>query len=233
MRVEPAALAPVAADVLSVALYLLVLPRLVTVLQRPGLLNALLIGGVYLLFCGAVYLLRRQPPAAATGHRGILAALGVTFSLFVTYMMADSAGFFANVEQLDPTPGVGMMAAITGGAVVWLALVALYPVLLSVEVAPVGAGTAGRHFLSLLGVNLMILVTAAYWQVFFAGTEPYEGLGPGGKALIFLVVYLFFLLFFAAPRTLAFLKRPTLAALASFLLQTAFYVWDSVSGSAW
>lgn len=233
LRIEPAIFLPVLADVAGVFLYSLLLPLLVDVFQRPGLFNAFLIGGVYLFFCGAVYLLRRQPPRAATGHKWLLAALGITFSLFVTYMMADSAGFFANVERLDPTPGAGAVVAITGGAVLWLALVALYPALLMASIVPDAVATAGRRFFSLLGVNVMIVVTAAYWQVLFAGTEPYDDLAVGGKIVIFLVVYLFFLLFFAAPRTLAFLKEPTRIALVSFLLQTAYYVWRSVSQSAW
>ncbi len=233
LRMEPAVLLPVAADVLGVGLYTLVLPRLVVAFQRPALLNAFLIGGVYLLFCGAVYLLRRQPPRAAPARRGLLAALGVTFSLLVTYMMAESAGFFANVERLDPNPGAGAVAAITVGAVLWLGLLALYPAVLTISVPQDVAATAGRHFLSLVGVNVMIVVTVAYWQVLFSGTEPYEDLAVGGKVLVFLVVYLFFLLFFAAPRLLAFLKEPTRVALLSFLLQTGYYVGHSVSQSAW
>lgn len=233
LRMEPAVLLPVAADALGVGLYTLVLPRLVVALQRPSLLNAFLIGAVYLLFCGAVYLLRRQPPRSAPAHQGLMAALGVTFSLFVTYMMADSAGFFANLEGLDPNPGVGAMVAIMVGAVLWLALIALYPTVLTLSVPQDVAATPGRHFLSLVGVNVMIVVTAAYWQVLFSGTEPYDDLAVGGKVLVFLVVYLFFLLFFAAPRLLAFLKKPTHVALLSFLLQTGYYVWRSLSQSAW
>lgn len=46
--IDTVLLVPVAADVLSVALYLLMLPRLFAVLQRPGLLNR---WRRWLLFC--------------------------------------------------------------------------------------------------------------------------------------------------------------------------------------
>ena len=233
LRLESALLLPLLADLLGIVLYMLLLPHLVSAFRQPSVMNTLLVGAVYLLFCGAVYLLRRQPPRTATSHQWLLAALATNFGFFVLYMMADGAGFFDNLDRLDGTPGTGMVLGITLGAGLLLVLVFLYPVLLSIDIRPAAEATVGRHFLSLLGINLMILVTAAYWQVAFAGAEAYEGLALGGKLLIFLVVYLFFLLFFAAPRTLSLLKNPSWVALASFLLQTGYYVWNSLSRGAW
>ena len=86
---------------------------------------------------------------------------------------------------------------------------------------------------SLLGVNVMILTTVGFWSAYFADTEPYVGLAMGGKILIFIMAYIFFMLFFAAPRMLFLLKRPGTAGVATFILQTGFYVWQLLSGTAW
>jgi hypothetical protein len=79
----------------------------------------------------------------------------------------------------------------------------------------------------------MILVTVAYWQATFADTEAYTGLALGGKILIFLVVYAFFMVFFAPPRMLFLLKQPTIPAVLSFLGQTGYFVWNSLDRIAW
>ena len=224
---------PVLADLSGVLLYLLLLPRLVSAFSQPSIASALFIILVYLSFCGSVYLLRRQPPSVAPRYQDLLASTGLLFSLFVGYMVAESAGFFANVGELDSDPGpVAILAVLISGAL-WLALLFLYPLLLSLPIAPAEATTQAQSLLALLGVNLMILVTAAYWQATFADVEPYDDLTAGGKLLIFLAVYLFFLLFFAAPRALILLRSPASLPLISFLLQTGYYVWNSLSGNAW
>ena len=89
------------------------------------------------------------------------------------------------------------------------------------------------EFLAILGVNLMILTVTAFWNAYFNGIEPYEGLAIGGKILIFLVTYIFFLLFFAPSRMLFLLKKSNNFAWLTFLLQTGYFVWDSLSRLAW
>ncbi len=79
----------------------------------------------------------------------------------------------------------------------------------------------------------MILAVTAFWNAYFNGIEPYEGLAIGGKILIFMVTYIFFLLFFAPPRMLFLLNKSTNFAWLTFLLQTGYFVWDSLSRLAW
>ena len=89
------------------------------------------------------------------------------------------------------------------------------------------------EFFALLGVNAMILTTVGFWHAYFSDIEPYEGLAMGAKVLIFLLTYIFFMLFFAAPRMLFLLKRPSAVGIATFIVQTGFYIWRLLSGTAW
>jgi hypothetical protein len=87
--------------------------------------------------------------------------------------------------------------------------------------------------LALLGVNLMIIISMAQWEVAFQAESPYEGLGMGAKIMIFAAVYLFFLIFYGAPRFMFYKANPSLLAVGTFFAQTAFYLWRFLDGSAW
>lgn len=229
---------PVIADLLGVALYLFLLPRLITQFQQKSYSNAVLVGGAYLLFCLSVYIIRRQPDAIETGpdssSRGVLGFLGAAFGIFVTYMIAESAGLFDRLDAVDtyelsPVASIGVLVGVT----VWLVLVFLYTAIVVLEIKPTERRLLSADLLSLVGVNLMILITVAYWRATFADAEPYEGLALGGKILIFLAIYAFFVFFFAPPRMLFLLRQPTIPATVSFLVQTGYFVWNSLNQVAW
>lgn len=238
VKTMPINAAPVIADLLGIALYVFMLPRLTAQFQQKSLPNALLIGGVYLLFCLSVYMIRRQPNSTGAGpdsvSRGALGFLGVAFGIFVSYMIVESAGLLDRLDtigayELSPAASIGVLVGVT----VWLVLAFLYTAIVILEIKPVERRLFSADLLSLLGVNLMILVTVAYWRATFADTEPYEGLALGGKLLIFLLTYVFFMFFFAPPRMLFLLRRPTNSAIVSFLVQTGYFVWHSLNRVAW
>lgn len=232
--------APVIADITAVIMFIFFLPRLTDFFLGKSLLNGIFIGCVYLFFCAAVVLIRKLPNPAGqkSGYsKGSMGFFGVFFGIFVTYMMAETAGFFNYLDQISGTIENKTAVAVLGGVILWLILAFLYMVILIVDIKPTLAkdkfSTWVIELVSLMLVNAMILVTVGFWNAFFSGTEPYEDLAVGGKILIFLLTYAFFMLFFAAPRMLFMLKRPGAAGIVTFLLQTGYYVWHLLSGTAW
>jgi len=232
--------APVIADVMAVILYLIFLPHLTAFFLKKSLLNGVLVGLVYLIFCVSVVIVRKLPSPVdqKSGYRkGWMGFFGINFGIFVTFIMAETAGFF---ELLDNTSGTiegKTAAAVLGGMILWLVVAFLYMIVLIVDIKPTlpkrNFSNWMKELFALLSVNAMILTTVGFWNAYFFYTEPYDGLAIGGKILIFLLTYIFFMLFFAPPRMLFLLKKPGAAGLVTFILQTGYYVWHLLSGTAW
>jgi hypothetical protein len=232
--------APVLADVVTVVLYLLFLPHITAFFTHKSLFKGAVIGLIYLIFCGSVVIIRKLPDPfdrKAGYNRGWMGFFGLFFGIFVTYIVADAAGFFEWLDGVSGTLEGKASAAVLGGMILWLILAFLYLVILLVDIRPGPADKTTSAWISellaLLGVNAMILTTVGFWSANFSDIEPYVGLAVGGKILIFLLTYIFFMLFFAAPRMLFLLKRPGATGVVTFILQTGFYVWHLLSGTAW
>jgi hypothetical protein len=232
--------APVLADVVTVVLYLVFLPRLTAFFTNKSLLHGALVGVIYLIFCGSVVMIRKLPgplDKKTEYRRGWMGFFGLFFGIFVTYMVADTAGFFELLGSLSGTIEGKASAAVLGGMILWFILAFLYLIILIVNIKPGHAKSTSSTWIielfALLGVNAMILTTVGFWSAYFSDTEPYIGLAMGGKILIFLMTYIFFMLFFAAPRMLFLLKRPGAAGMVTFILQTGYYVWHLLAGTAW
>ncbi|MCJ7582202.1 MAG: hypothetical protein MUP98_16940 [Candidatus Aminicenantes bacterium] len=232
--------APIFADISAVILYLIFLPRLITFFQKKSLLNGLFVGAIYLIFCVSVVIIRKLPNPAdqkTVYSKGWMGFFGINFGIFVTYIMAETSGFFDLLDNMPGTLKGITAAAVMGGVILWLILAFLYMIVLIVNIKPVlprkKFSTWIIELTALLGVNVMILTTVGFWNAYFFDTEPYVGLATGGKILIFLLTYIFFMLYFAAPRMLFLLKRPGAAGIITFILQTGYYVWNLLSGTAW
>lgn len=232
--------APVIADVLAFGLYLILLPRIIAFFLTKSILNGILVGAVYLIFCASVVVVRKLPnpeEQKAGYRRGWMGFFGVNFGIMVTYIMAETAGFFEMLDNISGTIENKTAVAVLGGVLLWLLLAFLYMIVLIVNIKPTLAKGKFSNWVmelcALLGVNVMILVTVGFWSAYFSDTEPYEGLAIGGKILIFLLTYIFFMFFFAAPRMLFLLKKPGAAGIVTFILQTGYYVWHLLSGTAW
>lgn len=229
------------ADLVAVILYSRLVPVLAARFQQKSAVNAALVGSVYLLFCAAVYLMRRlegETAASAFPNIFLLAFTGVVFGLLINFMMADTAGIFDNLDLLDfDLNSAAASLGLFTGAIVWFLFTFLYTGVLIAKIRPTIFSTSWQHtllqFLTLFAVNLMIIVATAHWEAYFAGTEPYDTIAPGGKILIFLLVYLFFLFFYAPPRLLFLMKSPRWTSIVTFLLQTSYYVWRGLSQTAW
>lgn len=237
---------PLGADLLALLLYLTGLPWLVARFQSHSVSNLLLLVAGYTLFCAGVYLLRVsacQHDPAVKNRSPWMVFWSLFFSLMVLYAMLDLSGLLAflvdtPLDEIDAVmEGVWgtliTLAVLTGG----LAVVALYPLSLLWPLTRFGTADSvsdvAMQAVSLLAINLMILITMAHWEVAFRADEPYRDLALGGKVLIFAVVYGFFLLFYGMPRMLFFTANPSKAAVVIFFVQTGYYVWSLLDGSAW
>lgn len=225
----------VVADILALAVYWQARPWIHTQFEQRSSVNTLLILLLYLAFCSCILLIRKfNPRPTSPGSRGALGMLGVFYGFMLTFMALDTGGFFEDPDRLmfDLDTLTGSLG-LTVGVILYIALVFLYPIILVADIRPAAVRNPSMEFLSLAGVNLMIMVTAVHWEVYFADTEPYESVSLGGKLLIFFLVFVFFLLFYAPPRLFLLLGNRAPLAGASFLLQCGIYVYQSLSKGAW
>jgi len=228
------------ADLMLFLAYMFFLPHLSAFFSQQSYVHGGMVALVYLIFCTAVVLIRKLPGADSKKseyHRGWLGFFAITFGIFITYVIAETAGFFTKLDNFQGTiEGKGALLVLAG-FILWLLLAFLYMTVVLIKVKPhksrSSSGTLVLEFLGILGVNAMILTLTAFWNSYFSGIEPYEDLAIGGKILIFLFTYIFFLLFFAPPRMLFILKKRKRFIWLTFLLQTAYFVWDSLSRLAW
>lgn len=230
----------IAADLMMLLSYVVFLPHLSAFFSQKTHFHGGVVTFVYLIFCASVVLIRKLPGADSKKSeysRGWLAFFAVNFGVFITYIIADTAGFFIKLDSLPGTIEGTVSLLVLAGFFLWLLLAFLYMIVVLVKIKPYTSlsksGTLQVEFLGILGVNAMIIMVTSFWNANFSGIEPYEGLAVGGKILIFLVTYIFFLLFFAPPRMLFFLKKSNNYTWLIFLLQTGYFVWDSLSRLAW
>ena len=228
------------ADLMMLLSYMVFLPRFSAFFSQKSYLHGGVVTLVYLIFCASVVLIRKLPGTDSKKseyNRGWLAFFAVNFGVFITYIIAETAGLFTELDSLQGTIEDRVALLVLAGFIFWLLLAFLYMIVILVKIKPYitlgNSGTLLVEFLGMLGVNVMILTVTAFWNAYFNGIEPYEGLAMGGKILIFLVTYIFFLLFFAPPRMLFLLNKSANFAWLSFFLQTAYFVWDSLSRLAW
>ena len=216
------------------------LPQLSAFFSHKSYLQGGVVILVYLVFCASVILIRKLPGADSKNsenNRSWLTFFAVLFGVFITYMIAEATGFFASLDSLPNTIEWPAALLVMAGFLLWLVLAFLYMIMVQLKIKPYASlnnsGKLLAEFLGVLGINLMILTVTAFWNAYFSGIEPYEGLAIGGKILIFVVTYIFFLLFFAPPRMLFLLNKSANFAWLTFLLQTGYFVWDSLSRLAW
>lgn len=226
------------ADAAAVLLFTLLTPSLVARFHQASPLQPLSILASYLVFCASVWGLRRLE-SGGPGCLGttLMAGLAVFFGVFVVVMIVESSGFFARLDDLPTDLGALQAAKLMLIVAVGLALAFLYFATLTIEVPVAVPKATLAHAVwtgvTALGINWMCVVTAAHWEAFAADSEPATGLALGGKILVFAVVYVFFLLFYAPPRLLVVARAPGLLTVAAFFAQTGYLVWRTLARSAW
>lgn len=203
LPVYAAALVPaLIADIAAILALLFVFPGVAERFKDPSGSNALLLSLGFLLFCFAVYWLRRLKPAAGGeedwASRRWRAGLAIFFALTMSLAIAWQLGFFESGLEVDTRDlgegGSAVYFVFAPGA--WLGFAMIYVLVLAFSVTPrietsnrwrsLGAG------LSLLAVNGMLLLLVAQASALFAG-----------QTLFWLpLLFIWFVGLFAPPRLL-------------------------------
>jgi len=223
-------------DGLALAAYFFCVPALAGQMARPGPWNAVLVLAAYLVMCAGIFLARQLEmnpenagPAPADGAvsapktrlavNPLAAWTCWPFSLFVPVMMAMAGGYLK--------PGAPPIPAAVGVPVIILAML-LFPLLLYVPARPRVAygGRAHRllRSLSVLGVDAMMIVTAAFWEWQLKDAEPMQ-IALAGKILVFLLAYVVFLMLYAAPRLALLSFEDSRWSMAGYLVILGVMVW--------
>ncbi|MBN2081812.1 hypothetical protein JW859_06325 [bacterium] len=238
-------------DALAVAGLLWGLPAIATQLNSRGWLTGALVLAAYLAMCGGLLLLKlvrpipppeakpAEQPAGAdqTASRpGELAAgwalgLSLPFAAFVLVMLVDAAGVLTNEDgwltRLNTGPAMDTVLSVAG-ILLFILVFGLFPWVLLYQPRPrhgllSPAGLACRTA-GLLGANVMILATAAYWQAQLADSEPMN-MALGGRILLCIVVYPLFLAFYAPPRLALIGVDGDKWSLWGYLIALAVMIW--------
>jgi hypothetical protein len=174
---------------------------LVQRLSTPAGTNALLVSTVFILFCFAVYAVRKLHPAAGESSseadgllssrvRGVLAFF---CGLVMTAVIAHQLGYFASIQVTGigdiNEGGVAAFYSFAPGA--WLGFAMLYILVLAFPVRPTISFPSTKYtaaaLFALLGQQLMLLVMAAEMAAVFT-TLPWV---VGAFLLVGLLLLLF------------------------------------------
>ncbi|GEM_PF-2758768 len=240
--------AAVVLDLLAIGCLIWLLPPLVARLADPHWLNALLIAMGYLAMCGGLVLARTYAPKVqkvaapekegdqpiggdGSGALGCALATAIPFSIFVAVMMLMASGALdGDASWLDQFQARLEASAILSilGVVGFFVFMGLFPWALLYQprrraVRLTWAGFTAQ-LLGLLGVNAMVLVTAAFWQSLLTDAEP-MGLALGGRLLVFALSYVVLLLFYAPPRLALLSIAGGQWSLLSFLVMLGVMLW--------
>ncbi|HES58181.1 MAG TPA: hypothetical protein ENO21_01985 [Firmicutes bacterium] len=234
----------IAIDALTVGAAFWLLPAITQLIAVPGPGNIALVGGAYALMCLGVLIGRLTgrplsagrpadaPPAPARIRpMGCSAWFSLPFALFVIAMLMDSSGALDEHTRFGRAflgeSGTGSAYAVPF-ILVFIAVMVAFPLVAMIPLRPAIRRGSLTHFAGLLvataAINVMVLVTTAYWESQLADAEPLD-IAIGGKILVFLASYVVFLMFYAPPRMALAEVAGGNAARASFLIMLGIYVW--------
>jgi hypothetical protein len=223
---------PFLADATGVAGAVLLLPTLSALFAEPSTVNVLLISGAFVVYCTAVYLIRKLEPAADAERRSRLPAwltqtltmrlLAIFFALGLAALFLQQFGYWDSIFVVDDRVlGAGESASLfVYGPGAWIAASLFYVLVLSasvrVTIEEESRNYVGLALLGLLGVNGMLLLGTAVLQAtgFLSGW-----LGAVGT-------FVLLVLLFAPPRIWFSAKRPSLLAALSYLGLLLFCAWQ-------
>jgi hypothetical protein len=213
-----------------------VMPDLVDRLQTVSGMNALLVGGAFLLFCVGVYLFRLLKVTPSGESRWLSRGLGIALALFFAFVIslaiAWQMGFFESMGLVDTRElGEGGSAAyfvFAPGA--WLAFSLVYVLVFAFNVTPrIEPGGPGYFIAALIGLvaaNVMLLVLAAQGRAVLSSIAA----APWWIILALVILILLFLpprLLFVA-RALGLRSPMAYGVIAVFLLVLGIYATQMV-----
>lgn len=225
---------PLLADAAGAAAVVLLLPTLSALFAEPSTVNVLIISGAFVVYCTAVYLIRKLEPAADAERLSRLPAwltqtrtmrlLALFFALALAVLLLQQFGYWDSIFVVDDRVlGAGESASFfVYGPGAWIGASLFYVLVLSasvrVTIEDASRNYAGLALLALLGVNGMLLLGTAVLQ----STTRFTGwLGMIGA-------FVLLMLLFAPPRIWFLAKRPSLLAVLSYLALLLFCAWQMV-----
>ncbi len=223
---------PVLADAAGAAAVILLLPTLSALFAESSTVNVLILGVAFVLYCTAVYLIRKLEPGADAERTSRLPTwltqtvtmrlLAILFALVLTVEFLRQFGYWESIFVVDDRVlGAGESSAFfVYGPGAWIGVTLFYVLVLSasvrVTIEEASRNYVGLALLGLLGVNGMLLLGTAVLQA----TNLFSGwLGTIGG---FLLLGLLFL----PPRLWYLRKRPSLLATLSYLALLLLCAWQ-------
>jgi len=214
---------PITIDVLTILTLILWEDTLSTRFQNQSAINATLLGGVFILFCIAVYWLKKLEPETDTTPSWVPAqlqsetgqrVLGVLFGVAIALGVAHQLGYMESIFIVDDRViGAGESSAFfVYGPASWLGAGLIYMLILSSTTPPRFLKAESRYnrvaALGLAGVNLMLVMATAELQ---AAIQSAHILWILGTFLILVVLFM--------PTRLVYLsKQPQISSLISFVI---------------
>lgn len=217
---------PLLADLAGLGLALILLPLLSRQFHNLGFVNSVWMGFFFVLFCLAVYGLKKlrgfssqkEIIPAFLLEKQALGALGVLFALMVSTATAYVVGFLDSVVAINrgllDEPSVTIYLLLTPAS--WFGLSLIYMLLLTSETeATVEPHTARYTLVSLLGlvgVNFMGVVFTAVWQALwqrFSGVE--------GTTLLVVLNAILYLCLLGPPRLIYLSRNRHIIVVLTFL----------------
>jgi len=230
-------------DILTFLLYKFGLSGLISRFNQKDIWNIGIILFAYFLMCAGIWIgksLEKRPipdikESSQKGNsHGWIAGLSWFFAAFVIVMVIEAGGIFARDSSTEASLTAFFQKGIFGsifGVILFLLILILFPLVLMKKSRPTIRFGSLKHTLlrtlSVFCINTMILVTAAFSDWYFAGSEPME-IAIGGKIFVFIFAYIFFLLFFAVPRLALIYLEPSRWGLTGYLLFLAYVVGKQI-----
>jgi hypothetical protein len=229
-------------DLLTIVGCSALLPLLVTLFNKRGWSGFLVVIGGYFFMCAGIFIGKKLEPwpladqqtGTVKSEGGCVIALSWPYAIFVVVMGLDSGGAFKrNSEmwtQLDNLTG-GSNLILIPVILVFLIILILFPLLLMMK--PKFSIRHGRpahtllRLFSVTSIDLMALITAAYWQWQLSGSEPMQ-IGLAGKILVFLLGYVIFLMLYAPPRLALISLEPSRWSFTGYAILLGYILWGFI-----
>ncbi|KAA3661269.1 MAG: hypothetical protein DWQ04_16945 [Chloroflexi bacterium] len=222
---------PITLDLLTILALILCRNALFTQFQDLSAINAILIGGMFVLFCLSVYWLKKLEPSTETTDKNWIPAqllsvtgqriLGILFGIALALAVAHQLGYMESIFIVDDRVlGAGESSAFfVYGPASWLGGGLIYMLVLSSITPPRFLKAESRYnvvaALGLLGVNLMLVLATAELQAVILSANVLWILGT------FLILSVLFI-----PTRLVYLsKQPQFGGLISFVFLLLFAAW--------